>query len=48
MGVRYPIEDLCSGRDNLEVVLRSKTARLVESHSDHGGRSYRERIVVFE
>jgi len=48
LGVRYPVEDLKAGRDVLAELLRSKRARLVEPSSSHGGRKYREKIVVFE
>ncbi len=48
LGVRYPFEDLQSGRDVLEAVLETRKPRLVEPSAYQGGRNYREKIVVFE
>jgi hypothetical protein len=48
LGVRYPVEYLREGRDVLGAVLATRTPRLVDPSAYQGGRSYREKVVVFE
>jgi hypothetical protein len=48
LGVRYPVEYLREGRDVLAAVLATRKPRLVDPSAYQGGRSYREKVVVFE
>jgi len=48
LGVGYPLEELLAGRDVLDEVLGSRQPKLLEESTNHRGRNYRERVLVFE
>ena len=48
MGVNYPIDELKSGRDELESILAARTTKRILPPAFHDGRKYREELLVFE